>query len=155
MTSPRLFLAAAALALPALAACRPAADQAAPSAVATIADGSAVAGIAGIGPDEAISFAGTEPFWNGKVAGGRLTYATPENQDGETIAVDRFAGNNGLGFNGKLAGQPLDLTVTPGQCSDGMSDRVFPFTATLRIGAEQRNGCAWTERQPYSQESAP
>ena len=156
MTAPRLSLpAAAALALLAVAACRPAADQGAPSAVATIADGSTLAGIAGIAADETISFSGTEPFWNGKVGGGRLTYATPENQAGETIAVRRFAGNNGLGFTGTMAGQPLDLTVTPGQCSDGMSDRVFPLTATLRIGTEQRNGCAWTDRRPYSQERAP
>lgn len=104
----------------------------------------------GIGAGERITLVGTEPFWGGTVQGRKLTYTTPENQAGETIAVRRFAGNGGLGFSGTLAGQPLDLAVTPGTCSDGMSDRRFPFTATLRIGAEQRIGCAWTDRRPFS-----
>jgi len=31
-----------------------------------------------------------------------------------------------------------------------MSDRTYPFTATLKIGDDTRNGCAWTEREPFS-----
>ena len=103
-----------------------------------------------IGAEETISFLGTEPFWNGKVGGGRLTYSTPEDQAGQTVAARRFAGNNGLGFSGTLAQGPFDLTITPGECSDGMSDRMFPYTATLKIGESQQSGCAWTERQPYT-----
>ena len=54
------------------------------------------------------------------------------------------------GFSGLRNGEALDLTVTPGACSDGMSDRSYPLTATLRFGPEQREGCAWTDRQPFS-----
>ena len=100
--------------------------------------------------DETIRFVGTEPFWGGEVSGGSLTYSTPENQNGTTIAIERFAGNNGLGLSGMFEGQAFDMTVTPGECSDGMSDRAYPFTVTLKIGAEQRSGCAWTERTPFS-----
>lgn len=105
---------------------------------------------AAIGADETISFVGTEPFWGGEVGAGKLTYSTPENQAGETIAVRRFAGNNGLGFSGALGGAAFDMAVTPGACSDGMSDRSYPLTVTLTIGAEQRRGCAWTRRQPFT-----
>jgi uncharacterized membrane protein len=105
--------------------------------------------------DETIKLIGTEPFWGGAVEAGKLTYTTPENQAGETIAVKRFAGNNGLGFSGSLDSKPFDLTVTPGECSDGMSDRRFPFTATLRIGDEQRSGCAWTDRTPFAGPANP
>ena len=104
---------------------------------------------AAIGAHETISFLGTEPFWGGSVAGGQLTYSTPENQDGETVAARRFAGNNGLGFSGQLNDRAFDLAITPGECSDGMSDRTYPYVATLKLGEEQRNGCAWTARQPY------
>lgn len=109
----------------------------------------------GIAPADTIEAVGTEPFWNLRIADGELTYTTPENLDGTTIAVDRFAGNSGLAFSGTVDGAPLDLVVTRGMCSDGMSDRRYPFTATLRIAEEQREGCAWTERQPFSGPRAP
>lgn len=103
-----------------------------------------------IAADETIRFLGTEPFWNGTVQGTELVYKSLENEAGDTVAVRRFAGNNGLGFSGTLRDQPFDMTVTPGECSDGMSDRTFPFTVTLKIGADQRSGCAWTDAKPYT-----
>lgn len=109
----------------------------------------------GIAVDETIHFTGTEPFWGGRSAGGRLTYSTPENIDGQTISVERFAGNNGLSLAGELDGAAFDLAVTPGECSDGMSDRTYPFVATLKIGEEMRFGCAWTDRQSFVGDEAP
>lgn len=105
---------------------------------------------AGIAPDELLHFTGTEPFWGGEVAGGTLTYTTPENPEGWTIRVDRFAGRNGVSFTGTLEGKGLAAAVSPGECSDGMSDRVYPFNITLRIGEELRNGCAWSDVHPFT-----
>ena len=51
----------------------------------------------GIAAGETIRFTGTEPFWGGETQGGSLTYSTPEDPDGTTIAVSRFAGNSGIG----------------------------------------------------------
>lgn len=110
---------------------------------------------AGIAPGETVSLVGTEPFWGGTVKGDRFVYTTLENEAGSAVAVRRFAGNGGLGFSGTLDGKPLDLAITPGECSDGMSDRRFPYVATLRIAAEQRNGCAYTDRQPFTGPANP
>lgn len=104
----------------------------------------------GIAANEAVHFLGTEPFWSGEVSAGQLTYRTPDNQKGEAIAVSRFAGRGGLSFSGALREGAMTLAVTPGQCSDGMSDSRYPFTVTLQIGRDVRRGCAWTERQPRS-----
>ncbi|MCT2398035.1 COG3650 family protein [Novosphingobium mangrovi (ex Huang et al. 2023)] len=104
-----------------------------------------------IAESEAVRFTGTEPFWGGEVADGRLTYTTPDNPQGTIVPVSRFAGRGGLSFSGELAGQSLTLAVTPGDCSDGMSDRTYPFVATLRLGEDLRQGCAWTERQPRTE----
>lgn len=93
-------------------------------------------------------FTGTEPFWSGEVVRNRLTYATPEDQQGKTVTVSRFAGRGGLSFSGELEGKPLTLAVTPAACSDGMSDRKYPFAVTLRLGEDVHQGCGWTERQP-------
>lgn len=104
----------------------------------------------GIARDETVHFTGTEPFWGGEASGGTLTYSTPENIDGTTIRVERFAGRGGLSLSGQLDGAPFDMAITPGACSDGMSDRTYPFTVTLQVRGEQRNGCAWTERQSFT-----
>lgn len=110
---------------------------------------------AGIDGTETIHFLGTEPFWGGKVAGNRLTYDTPENMDGTTFDVERFAGNNGVSFSGTLESSSFDMMVTEGRCSDGMSDRTYPFTVTLQIGEETRFGCAYTEAKPFDGPPAP
>ena len=102
-----------------------------------------------IAPGDTVSFAGTEPFWGGTVKDGQLTYRTPENADGVTIPIDRFAGNSGLGLSGALGERSLDLTITRGTCADRMSDRTYPYTATLALDGEVQAGCAWTDREPY------
>jgi len=104
-----------------------------------------------IAAGDTVHFAGTEPFWSGEVTGGSLNYITPEVPGGTRIEVSRFAGRNGLGLSGKLAERTFDMTVTPGHCSDGMSDRSFPFTVTLKLGEEVREGCGWTDRQRFSE----
>ena len=105
---------------------------------------------AGVGESEVLHFTGTEPFWGGEVSGDTLTYSTPENIDGTQIAVERFAGRNGLSFSGTLDGADFVMAVTPGECSDGMSDRTYPFTVTLEVRGEQRQGCAWTDAQSFT-----
>ncbi len=110
----------------------------------------------GIAADEVLYFGGNEPFWGGQVASGSLTYTTPEDPDGEVIEVTRFAGMNGLGFNGQMvAGAQFDMAVTPGECSDTMSDRSYPFVVTLSIADEVRNGCGWTDKMPYTGDANP
>ncbi|MHA6332924.1 COG3650 family protein [Qipengyuania sp. CAU 1752] len=115
------------------------------------APGTSPQGYTGIAADEVITATGTEPFWNAKIAGSNLTYSTPENLDGTIIVVERFVGQGGIGFSGELGQRAFDLLVTPGQCSDGMSDRLYPYTVSLKIGDDLRTGCAFTDRQPYSE----
>jgi len=149
MTHPSITLRRAApFALLLLTACN---QGTAPGAAGTAGDAtSARAAFTAIRADEGLSFAGTEPFWGGSVSAGRLTYTTPENPAGQTIPVTRFAGNNGLNFSGTLGGQPFDLAVSKSPCSDGMSDRRYPFSVTLQVAGEMRSGCAWTARMPFT-----
>lgn len=109
----------------------------------------------GIDRTETVHLTGTEPFWGGEVTGGALTYETPENPDGRDIRVEPFAGRGGISWSGSLDGMPLDLAVTPLACSDGMSGRTYPFTATLQLGDDTRSGCAWTDRRPFTGPAAP
>ncbi|GAB5349824.1 COG3650 family protein [Alteriqipengyuania sp. 357] len=113
------------------------------------APGNAPEGFTGIEENETVEFIGTEPFWSGSVTGTQLVYKTPEDIAGAAIEVKRFAGQGGLGYSGQLEGVPFDMTVTPGACSDAMSERSYPYTVTLRIGSNIRRGCAWTQGEPF------
>ncbi len=113
------------------------------------------AAYSGIAPEEVLTLVGTEPFWGAEIDGGDLRWTTPENIEGTAIEVTRFAGNNGLGFSGTLEGEVMQVAVTPGACSDGMSDRTYPFTATIEIGDRQLNGCGYSDVQSYTGEETP
>ncbi len=108
-----------------------------------------------VAPDEAVNLVGTEPFWALKVESGEGVWTTPDNQPGTRFAVTRFAGNNGLGFTGTLDGKPFTATLTPGTCSDGMSERRFPFVATIALGGETLEGCGYTTSKPFTGDAAP
>jgi uncharacterized membrane protein len=153
MTATRILCAAGAVLL--LAACQQ--GDAAPGQAtdARLPDADSSEAYNGIGEDETVRFTGTEPFWGGQVGGGSLTYTTPDNPDGTAIMVERFAGRGGLSFTGMLEGADFEMMVTPLECSDGMSDRTYPFTVTLKLGDELRNGCGWTERQPFEGPERP
>lgn len=108
-----------------------------------------------IAPGDVVTLTGTEPFWNLVVEGEEGVWTTPDNQPGTRFAVTRFAGNNGLGLSGTLGGETLTATLTPGTCSDGMSDRRFPYVATIALGGETLEGCGYTTSQPFTGEPAP
>jgi uncharacterized membrane protein len=137
-----------------LVACQGAASPEQPTA-STLPDAASSEAYDGIREDETVHFTGTEPFWGGEVSGSSLTYTTPEDPDGAKIAVERFAGRGGLSFTGTLEQADFEMTVTPLDCSDGMSDRSYPFTVTLKIGEDLRNGCGWTDRQPFEGPAQP
>jgi uncharacterized membrane protein len=109
----------------------------------------------GIAPGEIITLTGTEPFWSIQINGEQANYSNPEHPEGFAFAVARFAGNNGLGLTGTLFEEPVTITLTPGQCSDGMSDRAFPYVATVALGEETLRGCGYTDKQPYMGDAAP
>ncbi len=108
---------------------------------------------AGIGEGETINMVGTEPFWSAEIAGSMLTWTTPDQPDGITGTVERFAGRGGYSLSGTLEGRILDATITPAECSDGMSDRDFPFAVTIMLGSEVLEGCGWTASTPFSEPS--
>ena len=85
---------------------------------------------------------GTEPFWSVKVAGGKATYTTPEDQVGQAFTVVAAQDGTGWQFKGTLTGQPFALKLRLETCSDGMSDRSYRYAADLAVMGEARKGCA-------------
>ncbi len=51
-------------------------------------------------------------------------------------------GDGGLLYAGQMQGRPIGLTIRAGQCSDGMSDTVYPYKSALTIDGKTEQGCA-------------
>lgn len=85
-----------------------------------------------------INALGTEPFWAVEIRETTLKFTRPD-------APDVVVPNPGPRLEpGKAVwpGQGLVLTLTEGQCSDGMSDRTYPWFAELTAGFDMYKGCA-------------
>jgi uncharacterized membrane protein len=92
---------------------------------------------------EKIRAVGTEPFWSAEVSGRCVTYATPEDQSGTRIwtRITQIGGE--MTWDGALNSKQFKLVVRPANaCSDGMSDKVYPLEAVLRVNGDTRRGCA-------------
>ena len=85
---------------------------------------------------------GTEPFWGGTVTGTDVRYMTPERQFGDVVETRLSFASDAETYSGSFRGRPFVLTLRRDRCSDGMSDRVYAFTATLQVLGETRRGCA-------------
>ena len=91
----------------------------------------------------AIRAIGTEPFWGASVEGRCVTYSTPEDQKGTRIWT-KFSGAADKGrWTGALDRMPFVMETRPDpECSDGMSDNIYPIAVTLTVRGERRTGCA-------------
>lgn len=85
---------------------------------------------------------GNEPFWNVNAEGGRLVFTTPEDQAGKVLQGRRIPSLVGTVIAGDSGGMHFQLGITPGACSDGMSDNHYDHRATFSYGDTEYKGCA-------------
>ena len=94
---------------------------------------------------------GNEPFWNVRIMPDSIVWRTPEHLEGihfPPAVPESVAGE--IRWRTQRSGTPssLELSITRMECSDGMSDRVYPFKATLRLDSETFTGCAEERAAP-------
>lgn len=85
---------------------------------------------------------GNEPFWSVQARGGTLVFATPDNQGGVTLLGRRVPSLVGTVILGSGPRGEFHFGVTPGKCSDGMSDRSHAYTSTFIYDGVTYKGCA-------------
>lgn len=99
--------------------------------------------LAGVNLNEPVRVLGTEPFWGITLDGTTLIY------DGVDRPEQRAPQPKPL-IQGTVAtyeattttGTAISIMLAATECSDGMSDRVFPLTARVKVGEEELSGCA-------------
>lgn len=97
-----------------------------------------------VGPDYSGDFdaIGTEPFWAVKVRAASFTLTRPDLPDVTTANPGvRADGEQGV-WDGTAGERRLVLRLTPGECTDGMSDRRYGYAAEVWIDGETLRGCA-------------
>lgn len=85
---------------------------------------------------------GTEPFWSLGIDGDTVTYSSLEQPAKRTARFERQEAAGELALGGMLGGEPATIKIARKPCSDGMSDRTYVYTVTMRLGLQQLNGCA-------------
>jgi uncharacterized membrane protein len=108
-------------------------------------------------PQILVSAVGTEPFWNVSVTRKGIEYRTPEQPtplkfaysapiaaQGRPTDVVQVYRLQSRSHNGWLMIQQ----AVGVQCSDGMSDNQYPYSAIVMLNGQVRSGCASTLAAP-------
>ena len=80
---------------------------------------------------------GTEPFWNLLIDEHNLTFTQPDAQP-----VLQPTPKVIIGFAGEIYQTPrINVNIVHAQCSDGMSDRVYPDKVQVTVDGRRFEGC--------------
>jgi len=93
--------------------------------------------------EEAYRALGTEPFWSITVASGRITYESPEG--GFSVRAPR---GQELGDGRIWETRRITLQASNRECSDGMSDTVYPQTVRATVDGRALRGCGGATAAP-------
>lgn len=103
------------------------------------------------------SAVGNEPFWRIDIKGTDIVLTRPGETGPEPVATT--AANAGLAASADAAtwtaqagATPVVVKVARADCSDGMSDAKYDYTAEVVWGAETLRGCGFpTARRPKAE----
>ena len=80
---------------------------------------------------------GTEPFWNLVIDDRNVTFMSPEAQP-----IVQPKPQVIIGVAGEIyQTQRINVNIVHAQCSDGMSDRVYPDKVQVTVDGTRYNGC--------------
>lgn len=101
--------------------------------------------LAGVDLTTPLRVGGNEPFWAIEMSGSEMVYSgvdRPEQRAPQ--GQPTMQGTMAIWETTTGAGNPLKVTLTATDCSDGMSSRTYPLTAMVEISGERLMGCAST-----------
>lgn len=87
------------------------------------------------------NLAGTEPFWATEVRAGRITLTRPD-QPPKAVPNPGPRVIAGQAIWDATEGERLTVVLEKKPCNNGMSERVFEYTASVKLGDEVLKGCA-------------
>jgi uncharacterized membrane protein len=88
-----------------------------------------------------MDLAGTEPFWAVKIRGGNIAFTRPDAPERDFSNAAKAEANGGATWTANDANGSIVVKLTAGTCSDGMSDKVWSYSAVVTVGEETLKGC--------------
>jgi uncharacterized membrane protein len=86
---------------------------------------------------------GTEPFWGVEIKPDELVYSGVDRPETKIANPGpRMEGANVVIAAMDAGGEAFTVTLRDAECSDGMSDRVYPLEAEVKYKGETLKGCA-------------
>src|SRR6185369_13334221 len=97
-------------------------------------------------PGGAYRATGTEPFWGLTIDERQMVFTAPESQP-----VAQPTPRVIVGFAGEIYQTPrLNVNIVHAQCSDGMSDRVYPDKVQVTVDGRRFDSCGGGAVAPAS-----
>jgi uncharacterized membrane protein len=121
-----------------LTACSPEISEVEPAAASESLTTAEATALNGVALDQPLRILGTEPFWAITADDTDVLLERPD------AAPQHFtpSGFHVTGDQAELRSTTLSIVLTPGPCSDGMSDRQYPLSAEVRLDDAMLEGCA-------------
>jgi uncharacterized membrane protein len=89
-----------------------------------------------------LDLAGTEPFWAVKIRGASVEFSEPDAPAQAFANAAKAEAGGAATWTANNATASIVVKLTPGPCSDGMSDRVWTYKAEVTLGSRVLKGCA-------------
>lgn len=98
-------------------------------------------------PDTIFTGTGTEPFWAVYVINSsKIVFHPAEGADVEVpFAAPSVPDSITANYNSASADAAIDLTITRKECSDGMSEIIYPYSVSLTVNGSKYTGCGKTK----------
>ena len=111
--------------------------------VAPPADAPAPTMLGGVDLNQPIRALGTEPFWSVAITKDAMVYTGVDRDEQRAGSPQPVVQGTTAVYTGATTdGTAMVVTLIATECSDGMSDRVYPLTAKVELGEVSLNGCA-------------
>lgn len=88
-----------------------------------------------------MDLAGTEPFWAVKIRGGTIAFTRPDAPERDFTNAAKAEVGDTATWTANDAKGSIVVKLTAGTCSDGMSDKVWGYSAVVTVGEETLKGC--------------
>lgn len=86
---------------------------------------------------------GNEPFWRVDIKGTDVVLTRPDAPAATATNAGLAATANQAIWTAQAGATPVTVTVTAGDCSDGMSDLKYGYSARVVWGGDTLKGCAF------------